>query len=214
MKSSIGWAPRGIHIPAVAVDDAELDDKVLLDDEGNEDIPPEAELLADDDSVENIVDEVAEVRVITEVVVSVELAAVEDTDETPELSEPNRLVAEELNDEELGFVLPVLDTEEVLTLMIVLDVLVPDEVVRLVDSVEDERMLVEDKDEPVVSVLGKLKLPEDTVKLVEADIELPEDVPKLFVVLGLCVDGLAVALVVAAEADNVDVTELVLDADD
>ena len=214
MKSSIGWAPRGIHIPAVAVDDAELDDKVLLDDEGNEDVPPEAELLADDDSVENIVDEVAEVRVITEVVVRVELAAVEDTDETPELSEPNRLVAEELNDEELGFVLPVLDTEEVLTLMIVLDVLVPDEVVRLVDSVEDKRMLVEDEDEPVVSVLGELKLLEDTVKLAEADIELPEDVPKLFVVLGLCVDGLPVALVVAVEADNVDVTELVLDADD
>ena len=214
MKSSIGWAPRGIHIPAVAVDDAELDDKVLLEDEGNDDVPPEAEVLDDEDMVEVIVDEVAELRVIVEVLVSVELAIVDDTEEAPELSELDRLVAEELNDEELGFMLPVLDTDDVLTLIIALDVLVPDEVVRLVDSVEDRRVLEEDEDEPVESVLRELKVLEDNVKLVETDVCVLADVLKLLVMLELGVGKLLVALNVIVDVEDVKTTGLVLDTDD
>jgi hypothetical protein len=198
----------------VAVDDAELDDKVLLEDEGNDDVPPEAELLDDEEMVEVIVDEVAELRVIVEVLVSVELAIVDDTEEAPELSELDRLVAEELNDEELGFVLPVLDTDDVLTLTIALDVLVPDEVVRLVDSVEDRGVLVEDKDEPVESVLRELKVLEDTFKLVEADVCVLADVLKLLVVLELGVEKLLVVLDVVVDIEDVETTGLVLDTDD
>ena len=198
----------------MAVDDAELDDKVLLEDEGNDDVPPEAEVLDDEDMVEVIVDEVAELRVIVEVLVSVELAIVDDTEEAPELSELDRLVAEELNDEELGFMLPVLDTDDVLTLIIALDVLVPDEVVRLVDSVEDRRVLEEDEDEPVESVLRELKVLEDTVKLVETDVCVLADVLKLLVVLELGVEKLLVALDVMVDVEEVKTTGLVLDTDD
>lgn len=198
----------------MAVDDAELDDKVLLEDEGNDDVPPEAEVLDDEDMVEVIVDEVAELRVIVEVLVSVELAIVDDTEEAPELSELDRLVAEELNDEELGFVLPVLDTDDVLTLIIALDVLVPDEVVRLVDSVEDRRVLEEDEDEPVESVLRELKVLEDTVKLVETDVCVLADVLKLLVMLELGVGKLLVALNVIVDVEDVKTTGLVLDTDD
>ena len=198
----------------MAVDDAELDDKVLLEDEGNDDVPPEAEVLDDEDMVEVIVDEVAELRVIVEVLVIVELAIVDDTEEAPELSELDRLVAEELNDGELGFVLPVLDTDDVLTLMIALDVLVPDEVVRLVDSVEDRRVLEEDEDEPVESVLRELKVLEDTVKLVETDVCVLADVLKLLVVLELGVGKLLVALDVIVDVEDMETTGLVLDTDD
>jgi hypothetical protein len=198
----------------VAVDDAELDDKVLLEDEGNDDVPPEAELLDDEEMVEVIVDEVAELRVIVEVLVSVELAIVDDTEEAPELSELDRLVADELNNEELGIVLPVLDTDDVLTLIIALDVLVPDEVVRLVDSVEDRRVLVEDEDELVESVLRELKVLEDTVKLVEADVCVMADVLKLLVVLELGVEKLLVALDVVVDIEDVETAGLVLDTDD
>ena len=198
----------------MAVDDAELDDKVLLEDEGNDDVPPEAEVLDDEDMVEVIVDEAAELRVIVEVLVSVELAIVDDTEEAPELSELDRLVAEELNDEELGFMLPVLDTDDVLTLVIALDVLVPDEVVRLVDSVEDRRVLEEDEDEPVESVLRELKVLEDTVKLVETDVCVLADVLKLLVVLELGVEKLLVALDVLVDVEDVKTTGLVLDTDD
>ena len=198
----------------MAVDDAELEDKVLLEDEGNDDVPPEAELLDEEDMVEVIVDEVAELRVIVEVLVSVELAIVDDTEEAPELSELDRLVAEELNDEELGFMLPVLDTDDVLTLIIALDVLVPDEVVRLVDSVEDRRVLEEDEDEPVESVLRELKVLEDNVKLVETDVCVLADVLKLLVVLELGVEKLLVALDVIVDVEDVETTGLVLDTDD
>lgn len=198
----------------MAVDDAELEDKVLLEDEGNDDVPPEAELLDEEDMVEVIVDEVAELRVIVEVLVSVELAIVDDTEEAPELSELDRLVAEELNDEELGFVLPVLDTDDVLTLIIALDVLVPDEVVRLVDSVEDRRVLEEDEDEPVESVLRELKVLEDNVKLVETDVCVLADVLKLLVMLELGVGKLLVALNVIVDVEDVKTTGLVLDTDD
>jgi hypothetical protein len=198
----------------VAVDDAELDDKVLLEDEGNDDVPPEAELLDDEEMVEVIVDEVAELRVIVEVLVSVELAIVDDTEEAPELSELDRLVADELNDEELGIVLPVLDTDDVLTLIIALDVLVPDKVVRLVDSVEYRRVLVEDEDELVESVLRELKVLEDTVKLVEADVCVLADVLKLLVMLELGVEKLLVALDVVVDIEDVETAGLVLDTDD
>ena len=198
----------------MAVDDAELDDKVLLEDEGNDDVPPEAELLDDEEMVEVIVDEVAELRVIVEVLVSVELAIVDDTEEAPKLSELDRLVADELNDEELGIVLPVLNTDDVLTLIIALDVLVPDEVVRLVDSAEDRRVLVEDEDELVESVLRELKVLEDTVKLVEADVCVLADVLKLLVVLELGVEKLLVALDVVVDIEDVETAGLVLDTDD
>lgn len=187
---------RGSHIPAGA-DDAELVDDMLL---GRATLPDVAELLpeegpedvaldvalAEDDIVKLILD-VADVRVIVGVVVTIALADEDGTDEETAIDELAELLAEELINEDvrlvakedaLGLVFAMLDVDRVLALGIALEVLVPDDVVRLVDIVEDNKMLVED-DDPVLSELGELELLVKTIELTEDENVVLEDVPKL-----------------------------------
>jgi hypothetical protein len=186
---------RRSHIPAGVDDEAELVDEILLEVAmllldvatllGKEDANDDALVvaLAEEDMVELIVN-VADVRVIVEVVVTIAFADEDSAEDDPAIEELAELLAEEPNDEDvrlvakeeaLGFVFPVLDVDKVLALEIVLVVLVPDKVVRLVDIVEDNKMLVED-DGPVLS---ELELPVRTIELVEEENIAPEDVLEL-----------------------------------
>jgi hypothetical protein len=186
---------RRSHIPAGVDDEAELVDEILLEVAmllldvatllGKEDANDDALVvaLAEEDMVELIVN-VADVRVIVEVVVTIAFADEDSAEDDPAIEELAELLAEEPNDEDvrlvakeeaLGFVFPVLDVDKVLALGIVLVVLVPDKVVRLVDIVEDNKMLVED-DGPVLS---ELELPVRTIELVEEENIAPEDVLEL-----------------------------------
>lgn len=209
--------PRGSHIPAVAEDDAELDDKmlldidILLDIENTEDIPLDGELLKDDIVV--LIIDVAEFKVIVEVVVIIAFAEVDVAEEAPGLDRLEELLAEELkdedrrlvlNDEALGLVFAVLDVANVLALGIALEVLGPDEVVRLVDIVEDNRVLVEDED----PVMSELEL-EEMSKLVEGDVGVLEDALELLATLELCADELLIVLGTIVDGNSVKALEVV-----
>ena len=236
------------HIPAVADDEAELNDTVLLDETEDDpvavevtdddeiedetvelmllerdevddvmlldspvaveltdddeivDVPLAEELLGEDDTVELIVD-VAEVNVIVDVVVSVELGALDVADEVPtiELVKLEVLVAEELDAVdtlERELVPEALELDDGLELVIVLDkVVVPDEAVRLLDPEEDEEVIVED-DEAVLNVMEELRLLADVIKAVELDRVRDVDVvlggTELLEALELCVLELCV----------------------
>jgi hypothetical protein len=122
-------APRGSHVPAVADDDAELEDNVLLD---GENVELDKRLLEGDEVIELPVEE------LDEVVVNAELTVVDVTDDEIALEE-----LEELNDEVLAKLMGGMpDVDSVVKPENVLDVLIPDEAVRLLDT-EDEKVLVE-----------------------------------------------------------------------
>jgi hypothetical protein len=209
--------PRGSHIPAVAEDDAEPDDKmlldieILLDAENTEDIPLNGELLKDD--IAELIVDVAEFRVIFEVVVIIAFAEVDVAEEAPGLDRLEEMLARELkdedrrlvlNDEALGLVFAMLDAEIVPALGIALEVLGPDEVVRLVDIVEDKRVLVEDE-EPV---MGELEL-EGMSKLVDSDIGVLEDALELLAALEICADERLIALDTIVDGKSVKAPEVV-----
>lgn len=183
----------------MADDDTELDGEVMLDEVGTEDVPPVVELLRN--NVELTIDAVAEVKVIVEVVVTIELTIRDGAYEDPALDELEALVANKLNDEKVGLVFGVLDDDRALELDIEPDVLGPDEVVRLVDIAEDKGVLVEDEE---------LKLLADTIELVEVDRGVLEDAVGLLAVLELCVEEMLIVLGTVVDVDSVDPLKLVM----
>lgn len=218
----IALTPRGSHIPAVAGGDAELAIEMLLDidillvAETTEDVPLDRELLKDDIVV--LIVDVAEFRVIVEVVVAIAFAEADVAEEAPGPDRLEELLAEVLrdedtglvlNDEALGLVFAVLDVDNVLALGIALEILGPDEVVRLVNIVEDRRVLVEDE-EPV---MVELKLDEMS-KLVEGDVGVPEDALEPLATLKLCADELLIPLGTIVDDKSVKALEVVPGPDD